>query len=162
MAIIFSIGALLSHFPFFHFRYHYSYSPFSILCVFSLIVPASISFFKSVHGNDFGKSTKDRGLKIETGVVLYEEQDVRRKLARFATSSGEGLANVNEIKRRFHAVDLNRGLGSTLIVIRAVVIKKSSSVISYPYEHYCISRDKVSETLWTCSNMDSTSGTHRP
>lgn len=41
---------------------------------------AYIEFFKSVLGNDLGKSAKYRSLKIFTKSVLYKEQDGRLKV----------------------------------------------------------------------------------
>lgn len=91
---------------------------------------------KPVFVNNFDESAKNRGLKIDTKVVLYDGLDGRRKVVGSDTISDAGVTDPNEFKRRLHGVYQNHGSGSDLIVIKAVVIHKDRSLISYPYEFH--------------------------
>lgn len=47
----------------------------------SVVISLSKASFNSLFANDFGKSAKDGGLKIDTNVVLHEEMVGRPSVA---------------------------------------------------------------------------------
>lgn len=57
------------------------------------------------------------------------------------------MTDPNEFQRLLHGDDLNSGLGSSSIVIKAVVVRMDSFHISYRYEFYCTLVQEVRETL---------------
>lgn len=85
-------------FPFKFFLFSFS---FSLEIFIFLLFPirfrpnfASLhSILKSIVGKDLSKSAEDHGLKIETDVVLYEEQDGRSKVVGLAAIFGVGVTN---------------------------------------------------------------------
>lgn len=107
----------------------------------------SIEIFKSVLGNDFGKSAKDHGLKVNTNVVLYEELDCGPKIMGSATISDVDVTDPDVLQRLLYGVDLNGGSGYVLIVINTVVIDKDNVPILYPYGFHCTLLYEVRETL---------------
>lgn len=117
----------------------------------SFVLSPSIECLRSVLGNDFGKYAKDRGLKIDTDVVLHEGLHGRPMVVGSATISGTDVSDPDAFQRRLNSVDLSRGSGSVLIVISAVVIHKESFSILYPYEFHWTSMDEVLETLGAVS-----------
>lgn len=149
-------------FPFFHLVPYRTSSSFSIfISVFLLNMNTSIASFKSVFGNDLGKSAKDPGLKIKTGVSLYEEQDGRPNAVVAVNVFAAGLTAQDALQSRVHGVDLNRRSDSDLTVIYAVVIKIKDS----PFRTFVNStalRSMKSKKPWgTCPRMASTSRTCR-
>lgn len=52
----------------------------------------SVAIFKSVVGNNFGKSAKDRSWKFDTDVVIYEEQGGKPNLVDSVTVFDSGVA----------------------------------------------------------------------
>lgn len=82
----------------------------------------SIAFLKSFLSNDFARSARDRGLKIDFDVVLYEVLDCGPSAVDLATISGAGVADPDEYHRRPYGIYLNRRSGSDLRVIKIVVI----------------------------------------
>lgn len=56
--------------------------------------------FKSVLGNDFGKSTEERGSKIDTVIVLHDEQNGNFEAVGLALLSGASLSDSTELQRR--------------------------------------------------------------
>lgn len=98
--------------------------------------------FNSVPTNDFGKSGKHRGLKPNTDVILYEELDGRRNGLVSATISGADMTDPDESQSLLHGVDLNRGSGYHLVVMKAAVIHTDSFLIPIP-EFHSVSIDKV-------------------
>lgn len=114
-----SISAFLLYLSFSHFVSHWSYLFFSIvLSDFSNITSLSIAFVKSVLSNVLADFTNDYCLKIEIGVVLYEEQDGIPKAAGSATIFGAEGSNLEKFQHRLHGSDLKRGSGSDQVVNR--------------------------------------------
>lgn len=66
--------------------------------------------------NNLGKSGKDRGLKIDTDVVFYEEKNGRRKFMGSAIFSRAVLTYLDEFHHLLHSVDLSRVACSDLFV----------------------------------------------
>lgn len=102
---------------------------------------------KSVFANKFGKSTKDRTMKIHTDVVLYEEQGARPKALDSVIIFGASLDDTAEFQRRLHGANLNLASSSDLFVIREDVVRSNSFPILYPYEFQCSLLDEVPETF---------------
>lgn len=61
--------------------------------------------FQSKLGNVFGRSAKDRGLKIDSGVVLYEMKYRRAKAVDSATISSVGVTDYNEFHSCVHYIE---------------------------------------------------------
>lgn len=112
-----------------------------------LIISASKSFSKSIVDNEFGKSAKDCGLKIDTDVVLYERLNGGSEVVVSLSISGAGVSDPDEVQRHLHGVDPGRGSGCYLLVIRALVNHECSFPILYPYGFHCTSNDAVPESL---------------
>lgn len=70
----------------------------------------SVEVFMAFLSNDFGKSAEDRGLKVDTHVICYEEIDDRPNVAASATITGVYGTDPEKFQRRLQGVDLNRGL----------------------------------------------------
>lgn len=67
----YSIAVFVSNYCSFHFvSLTSSLCFFTFQFIFSLVMSWSIAFCNPVLGNDFGKSAKDDGLKIDTDIVL--------------------------------------------------------------------------------------------
>lgn len=75
-----------------------------------------------VSKNDLAKSAKDRFLKIDTDVVICREQIGNPNSVGSATITGSGVSDPEEFLRHLHGVDLNRGLGTDIIVIKALAL----------------------------------------
>lgn len=92
-----SFGIFHSHVLFLHFVSHSNYLYFSIfLSNFFFNISPSVGFSKSVLGNDPDKSAKDRVLKTETDVLLFEEQDGSRKVVGLATMSDARMTSCDD------------------------------------------------------------------
>lgn len=102
---------------------------------------------KSVLCNNAGKSAKNRGLKIDTEVVLHGRLDGRPKLVISAAVSGVEVTDLQRFQLCLHKVHMNRGSLSDLIIMKAVVIHMQSFSILYAYEVYCITIGEVVEIL---------------
>lgn len=113
----------------------------------SLIIFPSVYFFILFLRIVFGNSAKYHSLKNFTDVIIYEEQDDRTKVVGLEMISSAGMPNLHECQRHLHTVYLNRGSGSDVIVVKAVVIQKKSFTMRYPYELHCSSTEDVPETL---------------
>lgn len=100
---------------------------------------SSKAFFKSVLHKDFGKFVKDRNLKIDINVVLFEEQDGSPKVIRSVKISGTDVTVPEDSHRPPHGGDLTRWSGSDLIFINAEVIQNDSFPIPCRYELHCTS-----------------------
>lgn len=72
----------------------------------------SVPFCKFVLRNGFDKSAKDRGLKIDTNVLIYKNLDGRPKFMRTSTFSGASVTDLDKLQRRPYAVDLSSGSGT--------------------------------------------------
>lgn len=71
-----SLFVFLPHIIFFQFASSSVSFSFSILpFIFSLIMNPLKAIYKSINGNDFVKSARDRGLKIDNYAVLEKEHD---------------------------------------------------------------------------------------
>lgn len=103
----------------------------------------SIALFKTIFRNDFGKYAKHHGLKVDTDVLLYEDQDVGPKVVGLAIISSVAVTDPDEFQRPVHCGEQNCGLGSDLIFIKAVIIQKDSFTIPYPYEIHWTSINEV-------------------
>lgn len=129
---------------FFYWRFLFTFSlfPFCFLLEFFFVFyfsNGSLSYYDSLHcffnsalRNDFGKSSEDRSLKIETDVVLYGEKDSRAEVVDRETISVLSVTDSDEFQFRLHGVDLGSGSASDLIVIIGVVIHKNSFRNAYP------------------------------
>lgn len=107
----------------------------------------SIAFLKSILGTEFGRSAKGRCLKIQTVIILYEQHAGRPKVVISATFSGAAVTDSDELQRPVHGIDVNRGSGSDVIVIKAAVIHQDSFHTPHPYEFNFFSMHKVREKL---------------
>lgn len=114
----------------------------------------SIVIFKPDFCTDYRKYAKERGLKIDTDVVLYEEQDGRVKVVGSAAAYGVGGTDPDESQRCFHGFDLKRLSSSDLSVLKAAVIHKDSFSIPYIYRFRWISIYEVKETLADVSKFE--------
>lgn len=59
-------------------------------------MPPTVAFSRSVLRNDFDKSGKGRGLKLEVDAVLYGEQDSRTKFVGSGTIYGTDVSDSDE------------------------------------------------------------------
>lgn len=130
--------------------------PFSILLftpvLYLLLFFYSYTFwlclvFKSVLGNDVGKSTEDYSLKFVTNVILCEEQYVTPNIMSSAPVSSTGLTDPDEFQRRLHVFHLNHRSRSDLIVVKGVIICTDSFAVPDPYKFERLSMDAVLESL---------------
>lgn len=64
----------------------------------------------------------------------------------FTTLFCDSLSNLDEIKRPLNGIGLNRGPGTDIVVITAVVIYEDSFSLLYANELRCLF-EKVAETL---------------
>lgn len=90
----------------------------------------------SVLGTDFGKSGKECGLKLDSNIVPYEEQDGRPAVVGSVRISTTGVTNPDKFQGRLHGLDLNLGTVSAVIVLNTVVVQKDSFHIPNPYEFH--------------------------
>lgn len=72
-----------------------------------------------------------------------------------------GVTDHNEIQCRFHGVHLNCGLGSDLVVIKAVVLHKAGFPIRYRNDCHCTLIDEAAGDLGDLSSYSFSSGTHK-
>lgn len=114
----------------------------------------SISVFKSVLVNDLGKFPKEAVLNIDTNVVSYEDHNATPKDVGSVISFHAGVADFDEFQRRIHGVDLNLGSDSDLIVTKAVVLKKDTSVIPDLYELQSTMMNEVPKNFGDPSTYD--------
>lgn len=112
----------------------------------------SLPFFTSVLGNDFGNAAKYHGREFGIEVVLPKHHNSSIKAVDSVRSSGAGVTDTAEIKRRLHGVDLRHESGSDLIAVKAVVIQNDSFPILYPYVFHCTAMNDWLETLGHASN----------
>lgn len=146
------------------FPFNCSLSSMSFSLYFFILFYFSIRFlssyvslqitFKSVLGNAFGKSANHRGMNMDAEVVIFEEQDGIPKVVTTATISCRRVTDPDEFNRRLHAVDLNLGSCSDLIVRKSVAIRNGSFSIPYLHEFHFTPIDDVLETLRNVSKYD--------
>lgn len=97
LADIFCNGNFSFIFPGVYFVSHQSSSSSSISLAFiSVVRSPSIAFFKSFLDKDFGKSAKDRGLKINADVEFNEKKDGKQNVPGSATMPVAGLTDADE------------------------------------------------------------------
>lgn len=111
-----SIGAFLLNFPVSSFLSLEFFILFYFSTRFLPLYVSLHSILQSIIDNDFDKSAKHRGLKVDTDVVLYENLECLAKDVCSATISVTGLTDPDEFHCRLHGIDLNRGNGSDLLV----------------------------------------------
>lgn len=143
-----SIAVFFSYFLSFHFINHSSFLFFSIiLSVIFFVISGYTAVITSILGNDFSRSAKDHYLKIETDVVLHGQLYDRPKVEGSSTILETGVTDPDDFRCRLYGVNLIRGSGSALIVLKAVATHKDSLPIRYHYVFHCTPTNEVPQTL---------------
>lgn len=95
---------------------------------------------------DFGSSAKDRDLKIDTDIALFQENDVSLKMVRLIDKCRVGRDRSDDFQRHLHDVNSSPVPVADLIVIRVVVVQRNIVLLLYLYGLYCTSIYDVQET----------------
>lgn len=122
----FSIFLICFPLPFFIF--------FNLSIRFPLYYVSLQSMFKSDLGDYLCKYAKDRDLKIDNHVMIYEGHDCTTKLVDSAGIFGVDMTDTDEFQRRLQGIDLSRKSYSDLVVINAVIAQNDSFTVPRLYK----------------------------
>lgn len=118
--------------------------------------------FKSVIANEFIRSLKDRGLKINTDVAPYDQQCVIPKMSSQQKISDTVVIIPDKVQVSLHGSDWTWKPGADHIIVRRTVVHLDSLSLLHPYEFYSILLNEVNDTLGEKFRMVSITGTLRP
>lgn len=111
-------------------------------CFSFRFLPDAVSFhriFKLILASEFEKSARSLRLKNDINVLFHEEQDRCRKVLTSSRICGSRVTNPVDFYRLLHGAVINGGSGSTLIIMKAVVVHKDGVPTPYSYEFHYIS-----------------------
>lgn len=89
--------------------------------------------------NEFGKSEKGSGLKSDSDVIQYNEQDSCSKVLDAEKHSGTSVIYSDDIQRFSIVMELDRRSSADYIAIIEVIIHEDSFPLPYHHEFTYIS-----------------------